>query len=400
MTTISRRTTCLLSALVAALVWTTASTNVSGQGGQGVHLTRNGFRMPIYGVSQRLDASGNAAAECVGLTAPQVDAARIGRRVSRAMVESSPQAIVRGPEGGAVFDVRYTDAEGTGFNDSREGETRRRAMEAALAAWSKYIRADQRIRVEASMHEMDDGDNDPRTTLLATASPSEFWVLENKGVPSALAWQLLGGRFDNAGESDITVEVNVGAEWDYALTGDAQENRASFVYTMMHELGHGLGLVDSFDNSTGRLLNDPLPFVFDPFVNRGSDRRNVVLDHSDEETIRDLKSRELFFNGESSSEASRAIDGRSLPMLKLYAPDPYEQGSSVSHVDQDTYEGIRDRDARTGQESKPGLIMTPLISVGNRETIHATTLAMIKDIGYTLMPSNVTPTEVGFTRPQ
>lgn len=252
-----RRTTFLMSALVVALLWTTASTSVSGQGGQGIHLTRNGFRTPVYGVSRMRDANGNVVAACAALTAPQVDASRIGRQVSRAMLESSPSAVVRGPEGGATFDIRYTDAEGTGFNDSANGATRRRAFEAAVTAWAKVIRAEQPIRVEASMHEMDDGDKNPLTTLLALAGPTEFWVLENKAVPSSLAWQMLGGRYVNAKDADIT-----------------------------------------------------------GFVNRGSSQRNRVLDHATDERMRDIKSRDLFFNGDNAGEASR----RSTPM-RTSGPD-------------------------------------------------------------------------------
>ena len=393
MTIIPSRTTCVLSALVAALVWTTASTNVSGQDGQGIHFTRNGFRAPVYGAWQTSDANGNAVASCDALTAPQVDALRIGRQVSRAMLESSPQVVVA-TEGGATFDVRYPDAAGTGFNDSANGETRRRVVEAALLSWSKVIKAEQPIRVEASMREIDDGDNNPNTMILAFAGPTEYWLIENKVVPSSLAWQLIGGRFENARDTDITISVNSRANWEYSLeVQPPRENTHSLFYTLLHEVGHGLGISNSFDLTTGRLLNDPLAFVTDAFVNRGSDRRNPILDHPAEERVRDLKSRDLFHNGENTGAASRQVEDRPLPMPKLYAPDPVQPGSSVSHLDQDTY-----RDIRRG-----GLLMMPLIvyQVNDTDKIHPLTQAWMKDMGYTLVPpANTTPTSVGFTRPQ
>ncbi len=179
-----RRFALLLSALVVALLGATTSISGSGPEGRGTYVTRNGFRAPLFGVSKRVDANGNSEAACAALNVPQVEAARIGRRVSRAMLASSPQAVVRGPAGGANFEVRYTDAEGAGFNHASEGATRRKTLEAALASWAKVIHADQLIRVEASMHEMDDEDNDPNTTLLATAGPTEFWLIDNKVIPS------------------------------------------------------------------------------------------------------------------------------------------------------------------------------------------------------------------------
>jgi hypothetical protein len=370
MKTITSRTAYVLSALVVALLWTPESTSAQSRG---VHLTRNGFRTPVFAAQVTRDANGNASSACVAMTSPQVEAARLGRQVSRAMSESYPTAVVRGPAGGATFDVTYTDADGEGFNHSSEGAKRRQAFETALSAWTKVIRAEQPIKVSATMHDMDDGDNDPLTSLLATAGPSEFWVLENRAVPSPLAWQQLGGRYSNAGESDIEVNVNQTADWDYRLDGQAERGKFSFVYTLMHEIAHGLGHVDSFDNETGKLLNDPLPFIFDVFVNRGSSQRNRVIDHAAEEAKRDLVSRDLFFNGENAIVAARAAF-RSLPMIKLYAPDPYQSGSSIAHVDQDTY-----ADIRTG-------LMTPIDFGAGSDKIDKLTLAIMKDMGYTLVP--------------
>lgn len=294
------------------------------------------------------------------------------------MVASSPQAVIRGPEGGATFDIRYTDADGTGFNATATGATRRRAFEAALTAWTKVLHADQPFRVEATMHEMSDGDDDPDTFLLATAGPSEFWLIENKIVPSALSWQMLGGRYDDAGESDISVNVNDQINWDYRIDGLSAHDKSSLMYTLMHELGHGLGLIDSFDDENGKVMNDPLPFVFDPFVNRGSSRRNRLMDHPAAESKRDMTSRDVYFNGDSASVASKAHN-RPSAMIKLYAPDPYEPGSSISHVDQSSYEENRDSPA----------LMTPYIGTGS-DKIDKLTLGIMKDLGYQLVPNAAT----------
>jgi hypothetical protein len=363
--------------LFAAIVLLGTASSVSAEQ-QGIHLTRNGFRTPIYGVSQVRGADGTVATECSPLTAPQVDAARFDRQVSRAMLASMPLAVVSGGETGATFNVTYTDPEGAGFNDSQLGARRRAAFEAALTAWAKVIHATQPIAVQASMLEMEDGDNDPTTTLLATAGPTEFWLIDGIATPASLTWQKLGGRYENAKDSDITVNANAKANWDYALDGTAAEGKFSFLYTLMHELAHGLGMVDSFDAKTGKLLNEPIAFVYDGFVNRGAGQRNRVMDHASEEKIRDLKSNDLFFNGENATVASQASI-QPLPMVKLYAPDPYRAGSSVAHVDQDTY-----ADVKTG-------LMTPTgFGAGSKE-IDILTLAIIKDLGYEMVPPPAPP---------
>ncbi len=103
------------------------------------------------------------------------------------------------------------------------------------------------------------------------------------------------------------------------------------------------------------------------------------MDHAPDQTLRDITSRDLFFNGANAAEVSRGLS-RPAPMLRLYAPDPYEWGSSVGHFDQDTYE-----DSRT-------VLMTPII-VGSGDKIDSLTLAVMKDLGYQLAPAaTTTPT--------
>jgi hypothetical protein len=368
----------LLSALAVALVWMSAS-SAFAQGGPGIHLTPNGFRTPIYGVSEVVDGSGKVGAECATLTAPQVEAARFDRRISRAMMVSSPRSVVS-QEGGSAFDITYTDAEGAGFNDPVNGGVRRAAFEAAVSAWSKVIQAEQPIKIAATMREMDDGDNNPLTTLLAIGGPTEYWIVEDKAVPSALALQIFKGRQPNGKDIDITIDVNEKANWDYATNGVAATGKQSFVRNVLHELAHGLGMVGSFDHQTGKVLNDPYAFIYDTFVNRGSGQRNRLLDHAPDEAIGDLKSNDVFFNGESASEVSRTA-AKPFPMAKLYAPNPYQPASSIGHVDQDTY-----------ADDKTGLMVARTFGQGT-DKIDALTLAIIKDLGYTLVPPPPAPQE-------
>ena len=362
-----------LSVLAAALLWTSASVDVAGARRPGFHVTPNGFRTPLFGMSQVRDAGGARGTSCARLTAEHIDAARFGRRVSRAMQASSPHAVVQGA--GASFEIIYTDPIGSGFNDSAAGENRRRALEAAVSAWTKVIQGTVRIRVNASMEDIDDGDDDPDTMLLAWAGPMDFWLADGMAIPSALQWQLIKRR-DNGGDADIEVQVNESADWDYAVNGAAKGDRVSFVYTLIHEIGHGLGFVDSFDVETGEPING-VPFIYDTFVNRGSGSRKKLTDRSGDQVIDDLQSDDLFFNGDNAAEASRKSI-RPLPMVKLYAPDPYEQGSSVSHVDQITY-----ADFRTG-------LMTPTDFGSGTDKIDTLTLAIMKDMGYKLVPNATT----------
>ena len=65
-------------------------------------------------------------------------------------------------------------------------------------------------------------------------------------------------------------------------------------------------------------------------------------------------------------------------MVKLYAPNPYEPGSSISHVDQDTY-----ADFKTG-------LMAPQDFGSGTDKIDILTLGIMEDMGYGLVPGAVT----------
>ena len=357
-------------------LWTTQSTDLASASRQGVYVTRNGFRIPVYGMSRIHDAAGNAGTVCQRLDAAQIDATRFERHVSRAMAVSSPHAVIGNTTGGATFEITYADPQGSGFNDGAQGETRRRALEAAVLAWTKVIQGTVTIKVSAVMEKQDDGDGNDSTSLLASAGATEMWLVDGKAVPSALAWQLTGQRNKTAGDSDIEVNVNSEINWDYALNGVAARDKSSFVYTLIHEIGHGLGFLDTFDSETGEMLNG-IPSPYDAFINRGSSRADLIKDHSTNTIVGDLVSDDLFFSGPAAVDASkRSI--KPLPMIKLYAPNPYEQGSSVAHVDQKTY-----ADFKTG-------LMTPADFGSGTDKIDILTLGIMKDMGYKLVPNAVT----------
>ena len=373
---ISPRLTFALTVCLALVFWTSQSIHLSGSSKQGVYVTRNGFRMPVYGMSLIHDANGNQGTSCQRLEAAQIDAMRFDRHVSRAMAVNSPHAVIGSTTGGATFEITYIDPQGSGFNDGAQGETRRRALEAAVLAWTKVIQGTVTIKVSAVMEQQDDGDGDASTSLLASAGSTEMWLVDGKAVPSALAWQLTGKRNKEAADSDIEVNVNSDINWDYALNGVSARDKTSFVYTLIHEIGHGLGFLDTFDSETGELLNG-IPSPYDMFISRGSSSPNLIKDHNLDRVLDDLVSDDLFFSGPAAVDASRRSI-KPLPMIKLYAPDPYEPGSSIAHVDQKTY-----ADLKTG-------LMTPADFGSGSDKIDILTLGIIKDMGYQLVPNAVT----------
>jgi hypothetical protein len=370
--TVYRRFTISVAAVCALVVWLGSPAGLARAPQPGVHLTPNGYRVPVYGMSRVKAADGTLSNECRRLTEPQIESMRFGRSVSRAMARLSPRVSVQAAK--AVFEIIYTDAPGEGFNDARDGAARKRALEASVAAWSQVLEGTIPIVIQARM----EAPEDEESQLLASAGPVDLAVLDDVGVVTALASQMLdvNVREEFGNEADIEIVFSPDIDWDYSTNGVAGGNRVSFVYTTIHEIAHGLGFIDSFVGETGELLNE-VPFSFDVFINRGSDRNRRLTDRAAEDVLGDLISGDLFFSGPKAIAASkRSI--RPLPMIKLYAPDPYEPGSSIAHVDQDTYS-----DFKVG-------VMTPRDFGSGTDKIDILTLAIMEDMGYTLVPNAVT----------
>lgn len=372
--TIYRRFAISLAAACALILWMGTPAGLARASQGGFYLTPHGYRVPVYGMSRVKAADGTFSNDCVRLTEPQIESMRFGRSVSRAMTRVSPQATVQAAADKATFKVVYTDAAGAGFNDARDGAARKRALEASIAAWSKVLQGTIPIVIQARM----EAPKDEKKQLLASAGPVDLVALEGIGVTSALASQMLNQdvRKELGNEADIEIVFSPDIDWDYSVNGAAQRDKVSFVYVTIHEIAHGLGFIDSFVPETGELLN-AVPFSYDVFVNRGSGRTNKLTDHAATERIRDLTSRDIFFSGSKAIAASkRSI--HPLPMVKLYAPDPFEPGSSIAHVDQDTY-----ADFKTG-------LMTPRDFGSGTDKIDILTLGIMEDMGYKLVPDAVT----------
>jgi len=352
-------------------LWFVSADGLAGAGRPGVHRTPRGFKVPVYGMSRVRDAQGNTGTECARLTSIQIDEARLSRSVSRSMLRSSPRVVVQATVAGGAFEVFYTDAEGEGFRDSRLGPVRRQAFEASLNAWALVLDTVVPIVVQARM----EAPEDEESSLLASAGPVDFAILNDQAVPFSLAAQLVGESV-NDGTADIEVVFSPDVDWDYATHGQAAEGKVSFVYVTIHELGHGLGFVDSFDPEVGEPMNE-VPFSYDLFVNRGSPANDLLVRRPAERVVADLISGDLFFNGPRANDASRRSI-RPMPMVKLFAPDPYEAGSSISHVDQATY-----------ADFKVGL-MTPYDFGSGSDKIDILTLGILADLGYEIVPDAVT----------
>jgi len=273
----------------------------------------------------------------------------------------------------ATITVTYT-----GFTQQAED-----AFQFAVDIWELQIASDITIEIEATFESLSPG-------VLGSAGPTiltrDFTnaPVANTFYPIALAnklaeTDLITTPVMGLPTHDINASFNSDfSSWYFGTDGNTPMGQYDFVSVVLHEIGHGLGFIgsDDVDSGTGEgSFNDP-PFINDRFLENGSgvdlfdNFTNPSTALGDE-----LESDDVFWNGSSAI----AANGGSPP--KLYAPNPYEPGSSVSHWDESTFPA-----------GNANSLMTPFI--GSAEAIHdpgPLTSGLFEDIGWTLGTSTTLP---------
>lgn len=263
----------------------------------------------------------------------------------------------------------------TGF--TLEAET---SFRYALDLWEPYINSSVPIVVDANFGTQPPG-------VLGSAGPlnnlSDFGAgIANTYYPVALA-NALSGRDLDLSAADITATFNSDIDWYYGTDPTLAAGHPDFVSTVLHEVAHGLGFLGTGNvvSGLGSVGIAGEPYIYDRFVVNGSGQSiidSTLFPNNSTALASQLQSNNLFFNGNNA----RAANGGSNP--KLYVPAIWEEGSSYSHLDQDTY----------GMLGNPNSLMTPT-NIGDavREP-GSIALGVFSDIGYSV--NLVEPTPIPF----
>ena len=262
----------------------------------------------------------------------------------------------------STFFVSYT-----GFTPEAEA-----AFQFAVDIWSNLIESSVPIRVSAEFGPLDDG-------VLGGAGPAGF-VTNIPGFPAdvafaaALGEHLLGEDSDGpfGTTNDINATFSSTANFYFGTDGNTPSSQVDFVSVVLHELGHGLGMLgfgrtDNSDNPTqGILRNVGFISAWDQFIENGSSTAITDFTDPSAELLSEITGNNLFSNGLIAT----AQNGGTKP--STYAPSTYSQGSSYSHWDEGTY-----------PPGNANSLMTP--SIGPGEAIHdpgLVTLGFMEDMGW------------------
>jgi hypothetical protein len=205
----------------------------------------------------------------------------------------------------------------------------------------------------------------------------------NTFYPVALAEKIAGVEINEITEPDIVASFNSNASWYFGTDGNTPSGKMDMVTIVLHEIAHGLGFTDTYDveGEEGHvgLLNGGMfvPFVFDLFVENGAGK-NIFREFQSPSSAlgTELQSASIFFDSPLSVVALTGT------RPKLYAPSTFDNGSSISHLDESTFNSPQDANR----------LMTPQIAFA--ESIHdpgTVLLAMLSDMGWVSTSINHAP---------
>ena len=289
----------------------------------------------------------------------------------------SPFLQVEAKQWGSIYagpntNVKQTPREKFGYIDAKSKfvvnyknfpEWAKKDFQAAVDVWSANFSSTVPITIDATWNRI------ASYGVLGSARPGSYFAGfdgapdSSLWYPSALANALAGKDLDPR-QSEIIIQVNSLAEWNTTNDGLSHVNQYDLESVFLHEMGHGLGFLstDTYDSFLGYgSIEQPTPY--DAYVQVEDGRRLSDLPSPSLELGNALTSPLVW-----SGALGIAANGGVKPLL--YSPARYEEGSSVSHLDEATF-----------SKSPFDAVMTPNLDSG--EIFHLPgplLLAMMEDM--------------------
>ena len=172
--------------------------------------------------------------------------------------------------------------------------------------------------------------------VLGSARPGSFFQAfagapdQTLWYPSALANALAGKDLDPK-NPEMIIQINSAATWNTRGDGAPRSNEYDLQSVFVHEMGHGLGFLstDSYDTFFGfGTIEQPTPY--DAYAQLPDGQRLSDLPSPSLELGKAITGTLVW-----SGAFGVAANGGVKPIL--YTPKKYEEGSSVSHLDEDTF---------------------------------------------------------------
>ncbi|WP_167097440.1 Ig-like domain-containing protein [Mycobacterium sp. DL592] len=289
---------------------------------------------------------------------------------------------LRSPNTGALVSVTQNDtAIRVGFNfifgsgAQYWSSAARAALQSTAIYLSSYIKAPQAVTITYDVT----GEYSFFTSTLASAG-SDLISTDPGFYNTVVQKKIQTGVDSNGAAADGQITWNFNYSW--AFGDSVASGQYDFQSTALHELVHTLGflsVIDSSGNNTGNNWT-----TFDGFVVTSTGAHPIDGSYTwltSYDTNLTGGSQGLYFGG---ANAMAANNGHPVP---LYTPNPWESGSSMSHLDDTKF---------TGSNAK---LMNASTSTGlGVRTLSAIEIGILKDLGYDMSdpPQNLALFVIGF----
>ena len=260
-------------------------------------------------------------------------------------------------QGAITFAFNYTDG-GTSWT-----EDRRQALEDVATQLLLYFRVNAPVTLT---YDVGLQDND------ALASAGSNVILDRSGFwRTVVQNKLLTGYDSNGSEADGQIDWNF-RDYEWALGDSVESSEYDFVSTAIHELMHSFGFL-SYVDEAGK-SDERIWTTFDSFVVTSAGARPISPFYRWRNRFDPLLTDEedgLYFGG---AHAIAAFGG----LVPLYTPNPWEPGSSMSHLDDLTFTGVDQKIMNAATDTGLGV-----------RVFSAVELAILTDLGYqVVMPDS------------
>lgn len=300
--------------------------------------------------------------------------ARIAFSLLLLIAASQPSA-----KGAVSWSFDYTGS--VEFDTSAVGMARRASLEAAAATAGTWFNHTATVTIAVS------SSNEPGSSTLASAGSNSAGVFSaGFGSSGYVRDRILTGVGNPAG-ADGTVNVNFTHNWD--LDDEVAADAFDFKSTMIHELLHATGFIsevtqqgnDTYSNAPGtpgqfslfdKYLTDAAGTpIIDPstFILNGAKWNSASVGSG---AVGAVLANGVYFSG------PKAMAGNGGIPVRIFSPNPWQEGSSGSHLDDLFYEAELMMKAATA----PG---------PGARTLVAFERGMLEDIGYSMVGGTPPP---------
>lgn len=308
----------------------------------------------------------------------------------------------------ATIVIQNNDGGGEGFNDltpftpvggnpaTTLGQARLNAFQYAADLWAVCLNSPVTITVQA---QMDPQFCDATSAVLGSAgtttvhanftgAPTNVWY------PQALANSIAGVDLSASPDISATFNSNLngnpaclgGIGWYYGFDGMSGGD-IDFVTVVFHEIGHGLGF-QTFMASNGVLFSGLPDTYLNNLYCEGNSPPDYPSMNNPQRASCNVGDPDLVWDGAAVTTLGNAIlsGGLNNGRVRMHAPNPYQNGSSVSHW---------------SPALLPNEFMEPFYAGPNHEL--GLGIKLMEDIGWSVGAATVlvtsTGTNVGFSFP-